>query len=163
MYFDDRFNPAFDPDINELDEQEKRREEKRSLRAEDKHFVRHKKEMIKTRLVRKGEDRESGNPGVLVEEEYTSYINIDLYGSGDFGKHIRSAVNGIMTPHLVGTKDEDLYFVVSESRGLNGKQDTVTLYFDSPEQYEKHCYVTVPAAIKERWYKRFTAANDNKQ
>lgn len=84
---------------------------------------------------------------------------IEMYGSGDIGSHIRNAVSGHRTPHLVGSKDEDLYFSVIESSGINGRNEGVRLFYDSPEQFESHFRIILNQEIKERWHNKFLQAN----
>jgi hypothetical protein len=52
--------------------------------------------------------------------------------------------------YLVGSIQEDLLFKVCISNGEN-KQGPVILYYDSPEQFEKHQYITIDQSIKEKW------------
>ena len=52
--------------------------------------------------------------------------------------------------YLVGSIHEDLLFKVRISTGETG-QDPVLLFYDSPEQYEKHQYTTLNQSIKENW------------
>jgi hypothetical protein len=86
---------------------------------------------------------------------------VEMYGSGDIGTHIRNAVSGQRTPHLVGSKNEDLYFSVIEATGINGRSEGVRLFYDSPEQYENHFHITLDQNIKQRWHNKFL--NFNKQ
>ena len=143
MYEDDRYNPAYNVDVNELDELVKERTANKLERSADLNFVRCKKELKKEITKKNGET-------ITVSK----WVNYDLYGSLGFGHKIRHAITGFKTEHLVGSSDEDLYFVVSDARGLTGTQTQLTLYFDSPEQYERHCYVTVPNVVKESWGER---------
>ena len=76
--------------------------------------------------------------------------NISIYGTGPLGWHIRNAVTGEKYNHLVGSKNEDLYFKVSYCTGENG-QESQTLFYDTPEQYEKHLFYKVDEYIKEQW------------
>jgi len=52
--------------------------------------------------------------------------------------------------YLVGSLEEDLLFKVSISNGETG-QDPVRLFYDSPEQFEKHQHTTLNQTIKEAW------------
>jgi len=140
MYEDDRFNPAYNDDINELDELDKQKTANKLEKNADLNFAHCRKELKKEITKKNGET-------VVVKKS----VYYDLYGSLGFGHKIRHAITGFKTNHLVGSSDEDLYFVVSDARGLTGTQTQLTLYFDSPEQYEKHCYVTVPNTIKNSW------------
>jgi hypothetical protein len=56
----------------------------------------------------------------------------------------------IKIKYLVGSIQEDLLFKVSISNGEN-KQGPVLLFYDSPEQFEKHQYITLDQSIKEKW------------
>jgi len=60
----------------------------------------------------------------------------NIFSSGDIGSPIRNAINGQQYnyKHRVGSSFEDLYFRVSYSIGNERKK----LFFDSPEQYERH-------------------------
>ena len=137
MYEDDRFNPAYNVDVNELDELDKKKSADRLLRSTDLNYARCRKDIMKEFTKKNGEVVKVLKP-----------VYYDLYGSGDIGCHIRHAITGFRTPHLVGTKDEDQYFVLSDVRGVTKNQQPLILFFDSPEQYEKHCYATVSDAIK---------------
>ena len=83
---------------------------------------------------------------------------ITVHSSGDTGSHIRNAVTGRYygKDHLVGSSIEDLYFRVGHSVGAEMKK----LFFDSPDQYEKHFYsnvekdVTNGLNIKRSWAQR---------
>jgi hypothetical protein len=79
---------------------------------------------------------------------------IELYGSGDTGSKIRNAVTGNYTKHTVGTNDEYEYWSVSDCRGINGNKEPLKLFYDSPEQYERHMRVQLPYNIKEQWLNR---------
>jgi hypothetical protein len=66
------------------------------------------------------------------------------------GRKIRNAINGAYTNCLVGSYDEDLFFKL---RLLTDKcdEDLTTLYYDSPEQYEKHFNTELDDVTKEKW------------
>jgi hypothetical protein len=81
-------------------------------------------------------------------------ITIKSYGSGQMGSRIRNAVTGQYTPYLVGSKNEDLFFVVNDSTGLFGRRDPLFLFYDNPEQYENHQFIILKQSIKEKWYEK---------
>jgi hypothetical protein len=56
----------------------------------------------------------------------------------------------------VGTADEDLFFSVILATGELG-QNASTLFYDNPEQYERHFFTKLPQQIKEKW----TEKNNN--
>jgi len=70
------------------------------------------------------------------------------------GFRIRNAMTGIYEDGmLVGSRDEDLFFVVVLATGETG-QTPPHLYYDTPEQYERHFRCTIPTSTKERWYEK---------
>jgi hypothetical protein len=82
--------------------------------------------------------------------------SIVVFSSGDSGSHIRNAVTGATYggKHIVGSPMEDMYFRVGYSVGNELKK----LFFDSPDQYEKHFganvekEVTNGNEIKRDWH-----------
>lgn len=75
------------------------------------------------------------------------------------GTRIRNAVSGLYDNTHVGKYDEDLYFKVSLCAGESG-QDPTHLYYESPEQYEKHFLITVDKSIKEKWFQKYRNEQD---
>ena len=49
-----------------------------------------------------------------------------------------------------GTRDEDLFFTVILATGEFG-QNAPVLFYDNPEQYERHFFAKVSQKIKEKW------------
>jgi len=82
---------------------------------------------------------------------YKKFIEeYDIFGSGAQGTNIKSAVTGEKTSHLVGSVNEDLYFKVILTN-VNGVQGPVTLFYNSPAEYELHQGKTIPDSIRENW------------
>jgi|LauGreDrversion4_2_1035121.scaffolds.fasta_scaffold625303_2 hypothetical protein len=80
-------------------------------------------------------------------------------------RFIKNAVTGVIeAPFRVGSSDEDLFFSVMLSTGECGKTPPC-LFYDSPEQYERHFYTTVSEETKLRWRNRYAQAvyNRNKK
>jgi len=77
---------------------------------------------------------------------------IELYTTGGTGSNIRDAETGEYYSEFVGSKYEDLYFKVSlstgECRSLNGSN---TLFYLSPQHYERHLYVDMNEDIINNW------------
>lgn len=69
---------------------------------------------------------------------------------------IRHAVDGTRCPHRSGSKYEDLYFTVMDTTTEKGGR---RLYYYSPEDFERHQFVTVSQSIKEDWNIRNMRAN----
>jgi len=80
-------------------------------------------------------------------------VNVEVYCSGDIGSYIRNAVTGQRYSYRVGTSDEDFLFKLGLATGELGL-NAGSLFYDSPEQYETHCFTTLSNASKERWYEK---------
>ena len=75
------------------------------------------------------------------------------------GSRIHNAVSGFSDKHFVvgKKKDEFSFFKVTFATGELGQDNYGThLYYDSPEQYEKHFYTTIQdKRIKDAWWIRY--------
>ena len=80
-------------------------------------------------------------------------IVIDTYHTSDVtGAPIRHAATGyIMSDILVGSIGERLYFKV---RDLTSKEPR-SLFYDSPEEYERHMFASLSTDIKHLWTEKF--------
>ena len=79
-------------------------------------------------------------------------VNIEYFSSGPIGTTITHAVSGVkQRGNIVGSVHEDLFFKVSIVNG-NGP---LTLFYYSPEEYEKHQYITLSDAIKSKWNEQY--------
>jgi hypothetical protein len=77
--------------------------------------------------------------------------NVEVFSSGSQGSTIRNAISGsYYHGDRVGSKNEDFYYKVGISTGDVGR-DSITLFYDSPEQYERHMYTTVSSEHKQMW------------
>lgn len=75
------------------------------------------------------------------------------------GATIRNAVSGSFeTGYRVGSCDEDLFFKVMNAIGSSTCRDPHLLFYDSPEQYERHLMQTVDAETKDKWRKKVMTA-----
>jgi hypothetical protein len=85
-------------------------------------------------------------------------VNVEVYASGELGTNIRNAISGeYYYGYKVGTIKEDLFYKTSVSTGETGNEGVV-LFFENPEQYERHFYTQVDSADKERWYSKYNEA-----
>ena len=50
---------------------------------------------------------------------------------------------------------------VMDCTAPNGSKDPVKLYYDTPEQYERHRHVKVPRKLKESWRKQISELGYN--
>jgi len=81
-------------------------------------------------------------------------VEFDIYTTNDMpGTMIRDAITGARySDFRVGTRNEHLFFKVAISTGEVGNNGGL-VFFDSPEQYEKHFkgMYNVPQETKEKW------------
>jgi hypothetical protein len=74
--------------------------------------------------------------------------------------YIRDAISGaIRAPYRTGTANEDLFFSVRLATGET-RANGSNLYYDSPEQYERHFRIEVPESVKQTWRIRAMEARD---
>jgi len=85
-----------------------------------------------------------------------SRFNIEMYMTKNKpGIIIRHAVSGIREKNMrTGRRDEDAYFKVAYSIGECGQDRYGNLFYNSPEEYERHFHTTVSQQIKEKWLNR---------
>jgi hypothetical protein len=64
---------------------------------------------------------------------------------------IRDAITGTrLQGYRVGSKSEYLFFK-ARYVGLGCKDNEIILFYDSPEQYERHMHTTVDTETKSKW------------
>jgi hypothetical protein len=80
----------------------------------------------------------------------TKKIELGVYGSGSQESPIRNAETGEYYKYKVGTMDEDLFFKTMISTG-EIPSGPLTLFYDSPDQYERHQGLVLDNLIKKRW------------
>jgi hypothetical protein len=83
------------------------------------------------------------------------FVDVELYTTTPHpGVAIRDAVTGAKTPeHRVGSRNEDLYFKTNFSVG----QEMYHLFYDSPEQFERHMHTSVDEKTKQKWMDKCVA------
>jgi len=71
------------------------------------------------------------------------------------GHMIRNAITGVhQNKFLVGSRCEDLFYKVANSCDVCSNDQHI-MFFDSPEQYERHFHTTVSQPCKEEWLNKF--------
>jgi len=100
------------------------------------------------------EDIYKGYHRIIRNVNYKKH-EIECYSTSvNIGMMIRDAITGSKyNQYRVGTINEHLFFKVRWSTGELGNT-TVSLFFDSPEQFERHMKTTVSQSVKEKWCKR---------
>jgi hypothetical protein len=79
------------------------------------------------------------------------------------GRDIRNAITGVReVGYKVGSKDEDLFFTVIMATGENGTREPHFLYYNNPEQWERHFHTMYPQDKKEEWQAKYQLALQRK-
>jgi hypothetical protein len=88
----------------------------------------------------------------LKTSKYEKSSGIEVYSTNSTpGSMIRDAITGARNKEwLVGSKNERIFFKVALTYGHTNR-DSLLLYFDSPEQFERHMGSTVSQITKEKW------------
>jgi hypothetical protein len=77
---------------------------------------------------------------------------IEFYTTSETGNRIRDAETGGYYNHIVGSKDEYLYFKVGLSTGeCKSSNGSNTMFFTSPYRYMTKFNVTLNSEIISRW------------
>jgi hypothetical protein len=83
-------------------------------------------------------------------------IAVEFYTTNITPGHIiRNAITGVhQSKFLVGSRCEDLFYKVANSCDVCSNDQHI-MFFDSPEQYERHFHTTVSQVSKEEWLNKF--------
>ena len=80
---------------------------------------------------------------------------VGCFSSGAQGSSIRNAVTGVYNySHKVGSAAEYQYFSVIIATGESKNRERIILFYDNPQQYEKHFFVDLDSDTKERWFQK---------
>jgi len=83
-------------------------------------------------------------------------VTIEFYSSGPINTTITHAISGAkQIGFQVGSSYEDLFFKVSLTTG----SQPLTLFYYSPEEYEKHQYITLSDELKSVWREKYLKAS----
>jgi hypothetical protein len=122
--------------VNEGDNFEKTKEQLDDIKKLDKGYRKFKKVIN----------------NIFNGREYKS-VNIEIYLSSDTGCRIRDAITGKYSEHLVGSKEEDLYFKAHVEVTIAGYSQG-SAFYASPEDYERHQFTILPSETKQKWYEK---------
>lgn len=132
--------------------------------ADDDEIYSHSSDMSMTKNMKKNllEMNKSDKNFIQLKRTNKSFYSreetVGVFGSGEVGTSIRDAKTGVRNfVHKVGSAEEDLYFKVMISTGETG-QNPVTLFFNTPEEYERHMFSEVSTETKQRWHAKNFAA-----
>jgi hypothetical protein len=129
-------------DANSLNTNDRLLEARRQLQINDKYFQRVTRKVVDWDTTKKNDDG----------KEYFKKVYVNLYGSGSLGTKIRNAVTGEKYEYRVGSKEQDMFFSVGLCTGENGMKESLSLFYDSPEQYENHMFQTIDVTSKSNWH-----------
>jgi len=104
----------------------------------------------KTNVLNRGYHMISRNV-LFSNNKSTKKVEIGVYGSGSHESPIRNAETGEYYKYKVGTMNEDLFFKVMIPTSVQVPSGPITLFYDNPEQYERHQYLEVDGITKKRW------------
>lgn len=90
--------------------------------------------------------------------KYYKRLTIENYGTGSTGSFIRNAVTGKKSNIRAGSVNEDIFYKVNDVTARNGRKEPLFLYYDSPEQFEKHRFTKVSPEVKQKWLQRASEA-----
>ena len=76
---------------------------------------------------------------------------IEFYSTSEYASIIRDAMTGKYYKDMkIGTKAECMFFKIKIFEGPRG----FTLFYNSPEEFEKHQHKVLSPQIKDNWYKQ---------
>jgi len=100
----------------------------------------------------------------------TQKKNIDVFETPDIpNAKIRNAVTGIhytkesddglrLNYYYVGSREQDYFFKVKMMNG--DTKSALVLFYDSPEDYEKHQLVILSDAVKKQWRDKYNSCRE---
>ena len=82
-------------------------------------------------------------------------VFITVFETNFSNTHAMNAITNIPYKVKFGSKEEDSLFSVIIATGETG-QTPLILFYDSPEQYERHFSLVLSPKTKQRWHKKTT-------
>jgi hypothetical protein len=81
---------------------------------------------------------------------------IEMYNSGNStGYRIRDPSSGVKLNSRVGSHEETFFFKIRMC-GLN-RENPVTLFYDTPEHFERHQKIELSDSVKQKWWEARSA------
>ena len=110
------------------------------------------------RAKRENNDFYSYKRPVITEDGEYALEKVEIYSTPLLtNSHIRNAVSGTFSRHRIGSKYDDLYFKMMDVTGKGRTKDNYLprkLYYDDPEQCERHLGITISQEIKNNWIEK---------
>lgn len=82
-------------------------------------------------------------------------VFITVFETNFSNTHAMNAITNVPYNVKFGSREEDSLFSVIISTGETG-QTPLILFYDSPEQYERHFSLALSPVTKQRWHKKTT-------
>lgn len=130
MEYEDRYTPLEPNDFDEFNSEDNR-----------------KRALNKIRILNRGYHTINRN---AIINNVLKNVEIGVYGSGCQESPIRNAETGEYYKYKVGSFDEDLFYKVMICTG-EFPSGPLTLFYNSPDHYERHQYTEVDNLSKKRW------------
>jgi len=149
MYYDDIYHPVADDGAIDHD----------LLSDEDETIISRSYVNKSERARRKKmlDDIKKSDPGYrcfYTCNENNERLKVEVYSTDTTpGVKIRDAITGSRFNQKVGSYDEDLFFKVRMPVFADNSVAT-TLFYDSPEAFERHQHITVKPEEKTRWVEK---------
>jgi hypothetical protein len=153
MYYDDPYDPTLENDYENAREYDPRGNEEHSCASSTVDTYRKK-----TRKLIEDAKLEDKGYHKIVKQVGHKKLEIEAYSDPlIIGRSIRNAITGVrQTGYKMGSLDENLFFKVAYlAGGKSMKGANPTLFYDSPEQYERHMHSIVSIETKEKWAEKF--------
>ena len=159
MYYDDPYDPNLPNDYDDdFGESTYNQVDSNSISDDDDDTMDSQK-----RRKKKFEDLKNIDKGYVKTRIQVGYskIPVEYYKTANVqGTRIRNAVTGIYENFRVGRKDEDLFFKVSSTIAKDLVSDAHLLFYDSPEQFERHFHCELKDDLKQKWHLKSSTARD---
>ena len=82
-------------------------------------------------------------------------VKVDCFYSGQQGTYIRNAFTGEMFKNKVGSNDEYMFFKMYLCNGINEKREPILLFYNTPEECERHLLMSIDNNIKQKWHQKY--------
>jgi|LauGreDrversion4_2_1035121.scaffolds.fasta_scaffold423860_1 hypothetical protein len=88
----------------------------------------------------------------------SGFVKVNFYDSGhNQGAYIYHAMTGQRSNYRLGQRQQDLFFKVADATHSTDAGPH-TLFYNSPEEYERHFLTVLPEQIKNKWHEKYMVA-----
>jgi hypothetical protein len=91
------------------------------------------------------------------DEDKTSVL-VEVYETNTTPNFkIRDAITGVYYNYRVGSKDENRFYKVCWATGYKGRQSPMVLFFNGPNEFERHMLIKLKDKDKMEWRMKYIA------